>query len=257
MALPKITTPTYEVKLPSSGKTIKYRPFLVKEEKILLIAKESGNNEDIIRATRQIIENCTFGSIDTESDLSTIDLETLFLKLVIVSKGETSTIGLKCQNHISKPERTHPIHGKIPAYNGACNHVNKIEIDLTTVQVVSEKKVTDKIILDEASMIGIKMKYPDLSSVGKMGNKKTDDDYMNFIYDHVDYIFDSENIHEMDETPREELVEFFENLDDKQFKKILEFFQHLPTLGVTVGVMCEKCGDKTEKVIKGLNNFFM
>lgn len=257
MALPKINTPTYEVKLPSSGKVIKYRPFLVKEEKILLIAKESGNSDDIIRATRQIIENCTFGTISSNTDLSTIDLETLFLKLVIVSKGETSTIGLKCMNHISKPEREHPTMGKIPAYEGACNHVNKIDIDLTEVDVISEKNVSDKIILDATSQIGIKMKYPDLSSVGKMGNKKTDDDYMNFIYDHVDYIFDSENIHEMDETPREELEEFFGNLDDKQFKKILEFFQHLPTLGVKINVMCEKCGDRTEKVIKGLNNFFM
>ena len=171
MSLPKLNTPVYEATLPSTNKVIKYRPFLVKEEKILLTAMEDGSEKTISNAVNQIIKNCVQRNIKVK-ELPTFDIEYLFLRLRAKSVGEKVTIGLK-------PYPCSQNQGEI------CNNTTEVEINLEEVKVVKNEKHTTKIMLDDN--VGIKMSYPDLSILGQ---KNTDvDSGLKLIKDSIEMIF--------------------------------------------------------------------
>ena len=240
MALPKLNVPVYEAILPSTEKVIKYRPFLVKEEKILLTAMESENEKSISIAIKQIINNCVQGKLDIDK-LPTFDIEYLFLRLRAKSVGEKATIGLKPWG--------------CPKNNGElCENSTQVDINLEEVTVIKNDNHSNKIILDDD--IGIKMSYPDLNKIGSIGKIDTAETGMNIIKDCIEMIFTEEETHEKGSFTEKELDEFIDSLNTEQFTKIRDFFETMPKLKHTVKYKCEICGEKKETTLEGLNSFF-
>ena len=239
MSLPKLNVPVYETVLPSTEKVIKYRPFLVKEEKVLLTAMEDGKNDTIMNAVKEVLKNCIQSKIDLDK-LPTFDLEFLFLRLRAKSVGEEVTIGLKPWG--------------CPQNNGElCNKTTEVKVNLEEVKVIKDEKHTSKIMLDDN--VGIKMRYPDISKIDSdMGdNFETG---MKMVKDSIDMIFTSEETHERDTISEKELEEFIDSLNTEQFGKMREFFDTMPQLKHTAKYTCSTCGEEKETTITGLNSFF-
>lgn len=234
MALPILNTPTYEVELPLSKKTVKYRPFLVKEEKVLLMALESQDQKQIMRAMHDIISTCTFGKIDGK-DLPVAELEYLFLKLRSKAVGEKSHIGLKC---------TH------------CETSNELDVDLESIEIDTNNLPQLKIMLTD--QVGVLMKYPSSESVMKsIDTKKTDtENTYAIIMSCIDKIFDTENVYDVATQTKQELTDFIESLNKVQFEKIKDFFSGLPKLKKEVTFKCTSCGKDNDVTLEGLESFF-
>ena len=242
MALPKLNVPVYETVLPSTEKVIKYRPFLVKEEKILLTALEAGDTKALSVAIKQIVNNCVQEEIDVNT-LPTFDIEYLFLRLRAKSVGEKVTIGLKpwgCPNN----------EGKL------CENSTSVEIDLEEVKVNKDKASSSKIMLDDK--IGIKMKYPDINAINSinLSGPSTEQAGLDIIKDCIDMIFTAEDMWEKNSIMDEELEEFIDSLSSQQFKLIKDFFDNMPVLKHTVKYKCETCGEEKETTLQGLDSFF-
>ena len=238
MALPKLNVPVYEAILPSTEKVIKYRPFLVKEEKLLFTAQESGE-EAILPAVKQIIKNCVQGELDIDN-MPLFDIEYLFLRLRAKSVGEEVTLGLKPWG--------------CPQNNGElCEFTTEVSVNLEEIKCVKDKKHTSKIMLDDK--IGIMMKYPDISQMN-MGESENDILGMKIIKNSINMIFTEEDTHERDSFTDKELDEFVDSLNTKQMDKIRNFFETMPTLKHTVKYNCKTCGEEKETIVQGLNSFF-
>ena len=239
MALPKLNVPVYEAVLPSTEKVIKYRPFLVKEEKILLTALEADETKALSAAVKQIVNNCVQGELNVD-DLPTFDIEYLFLRLRAKSVGEKVTVGLRpwgCPNN----------EGKL------CENSTQVEINLEEVKVIKDEKHSTKIMLDDE--IGVKMRYPDIKDINIVDVDSAITG-MNIIKNCVDMVFTKNETYERDSFSEEELDEFIDSLNSEQFKKIKDFFDTMPTLRHTVKYKCETCGEEKETILQGLNSFF-
>ena len=237
MALPKLNVPVYEAVLPSTEKVIKYRPFLVKEEKLLLTAQESGEDA-VLPAVKQIIKNCVQGEVDVDN-MPLFDIEYLFLRLRAKSVGEEVTLGLK-------PWGCPQNGGEL------CNLSTEVAINLEEVKVLKDEKHTSKIMLDDK--IGIMMKYPDISQIGIEGSET--EMGMKVIKSCINMIFTEEETHERDSFTDKELDVFFDSLNSKQFQKLKNFFDTMPVLKHTVKYKCKTCGEEKETTLQGLNSFF-
>ena len=239
MALPKLNVPVYEAVLPSTEKVIKYRPFLVKEEKILLTALEADETKALSAAVKQIVNNCVQGELNVD-DLPTFDIEYLFLRLRAKSVGEKVTVGLRpwgCPNN----------EGKL------CENSTQVEINLEEVKVIKDEKHSTKIMLDDE--IGVKMRYPDIKDINIVDVDSAITG-MNIIKNCVDMVFTKNETYERDSFSEEELDEFIDSLNSEQFKKIKDFFDTMPTLRHTVKYKCGTCGEEKETILQGLNSFF-
>ena len=236
MALPVLTIPTYELEVPSTDEKIKYRPFLVKEEKILLIALESGENEDIIRAVTTIVDECTFNKLKL-GKIPMFDVEYIFLQIRAKSVGEISTLNLLC-----------PDDGKTYA---------KVEVDLTEIRVQVDEEHNSKIELTDE--MGIIMQYPTIDSfmTGEFLTV-TADNMLDIIVSCIEQIYDKggEEVHMAVDSTKKELLEFIEQLNTKQFTKVQEFFDTMPKLKHTVTVKNPKTKKESEITLEGLNDFF-
>ncbi len=239
MSLPKLNVPVYETVLPSTEKVIKYRPFLVKEEKVLLTAMEDGKNDTMMNAVKQVLKNCIQSPLDLDK-LPTFDLEFLFLRLRAKSVGEEVTIGLK-------PWGCPQNDGEL------CAKSTEVKINLEEVKVVKDKEHNSKIMLDDN--VGIKMRYPDISKMD-LEIKNDLDTGMKLIRESVDMIFTSEETYERDTISETELNDFIDSLNTEQFGKIREFFDTMPQLKHTAKYTCSTCGEEKETTITGLNSFF-
>ena len=239
MSLPKLNVPVYETVLPSTEKVIKYRPFLVKEEKVLLTAMEDGKNDTIMNAVKEVLKNCIQSRLDLDK-LPTFDLEFLFLRLRAKSVGEEVTIGLKPWG--------------CPQNNGElCDKTTEVKVNLEEVKVIKDEKHSSKIMLDDN--VGIKMRYPDISKI----NMDTGNDMetgMKMIHQSIDMIFTSEETHERDTISEKDLEDFIDSLNTEQFAKIRTFFDTMPQLKHTAKYTCSTCGEEKETTITGLNSFF-
>lgn len=236
MALPKIATPQYTLKLPSTGKQVKYRPFLVKEEKLLLMAMESEDETQTITTIKQIIGDCTDikGMID---DLPTFDIEYLFLKIRSKSVGESSKVLIVCPDD---------------------NETDvAVDIDLSTIEVTSSPEHNKKIELTDT--VGMVMKYPSLDTFVKMnitGTGNEIDQVFDLAADCIEQIYDDNQIYEGKDTPRKEKIEFLEQLSSEQFQKVQKFFETMPKLQKTITVTNPKTGVESEVTLEGLSSFF-
>ena len=237
MALPKLNVPVYEAILPSTEKVIKYRPFLVKEEKLLLTAQESGEDA-VLPAVKQIIKNCVQGELDIDN-MPLFDIEYLFLRLRAKSIGEEVTIGLKPWG--------------CPQNNGElCKFTTEVTINLEEIECKKDKKHSSKIMLDDK--IGIMMKYPDISQVGIKGSEI--EMGMKVIKSCINMIFTKEETHEKDSFTDKELDEFIDSLNSKQMENINNFFETMPTIKHTAKYTCKTCNEEKETTIQGLQSFF-
>ena len=236
MALPKLTTPTYELEVPSTDEKIKYRPFLVKEEKILLIAMESGKNEDIINAVKEIVIACTFNKIDL-GNMPMFDVEYIFLNIRAKSVGEVSKLKLIC-----------PDDKKTTA---------DVEIDLNDVQVQVDENHTNKIELSDE--MGIIMQYPTIDTFLKTGITDVNANNMiDILTTCILQIYDKggEEVFEAKDQTKKELTEFIEQLNTKQFQDVQKFFDTMPKLKHTVEIENPKTKVKSKVMLQGLNDFF-
>ena len=237
MALPKLTTPTYELEIPSTDEKIKYRPFLVREEKILLIALESGESEDIITAIKDIVTECTYGKVDL-GKMPMFDVEYVFLQIRSKSVGEVSTLRLLCPDDKE-------------------TYVN-VDIDLSEIMVQVDKGHNPKIELtDEMGMI---MTYPSIDSLSATGvTDITADNMLDVIGACILQIYDKkgEEVFETKDQTKKEISEFIESLNTKQFLEVQKFFDTMPKLKHVVTIENPKTKVKSDITLQGLNDFFV
>lgn len=246
MTLPVVNAPTYFTNIPSTGKKIKYRPFLVKEEKILLIAmQEKENDTDVIyEAIKQMIRNCTFDQVDVDK-LASFDLDWLFLQLKIRSSGAEQDMNFVCNKVLSVNDKKEPV---------VCGQVNNLIFDLNTVKLDKSDMPETKIML--TGTLGIKMKFPTFENVKKLEKILQKNDIgalFDSIHDFVDYVFDGETIY--DQFTVEEFGLWLETLNNDQFNKVNGFFKSIPKLKAEINLCCEKCGATETVTREGLLSF--
>jgi len=232
MALPKLATAKYELTLPSTGEKVEYRPFLVKEEKVLMLAQQSKEQSDILRAVEQIIDACTFEKLDVKK-LPMFDLEYMFLQLRSKSVGAKVEIKLLCPDDNET---------RVP-----------VEIDLEQVKCHKEVGHDNNIKLTDS--IGIIMDYPRVTSITAITDNDTETAF-NVIKDCVRQIYDAESVHDKNDMNDAELNEFLESMNHDQFAKIQEFFDTMPKVKHSVKVKNPKTGVESEVVLEGLSSFF-
>ena len=237
MALPKLEHPTYELEIPSTGKKIKYRPFVVKEEKVLLLALQSDDAESIQDAVRNLLTACIQTRGVKIDELATFDLEYIFLQIRAASVGEMIEMQVTCLDDGETRVTT--------------------QINLHNVKVIKPEGHTNKIMLDDK--VGVIMKYPgfDRFVEGSIIEKNvTSDDVFEILADSIDQMFDADTVYDSSTTTRKEKIEFVEKFTNEQFEKIQKFFETAPKLSHTFSVVNPKTGEKSEYTIEGLQSFF-
>lgn len=240
MALPKIDTPVYDLDLPLSKKHIKFRPFLVKEQKNLMMAMEADDKETIERNIRQVLNNCTITEGINIDKLPVIDIEYYFLNLRARSVGEIVENKYVCTNEVDGKQ---------------CGNKMLATFNILDVNVEFDPNSSDEIKINDK--ITIKMKYPEFSLVHKLSSKESAVDVaFEVVLDSIDYIFDGEQYYYAAETPREELMQFIESLNQEQFSKLEDFFNHLPKMNKKIEMKCSKCGFDHTISMEGLESFF-
>lgn len=240
MALPKIETPTYELTLPSTGETISYRPFLVKEQKILLMASENPDTKSQVNAVKQIMKNCILDDI-TPNNLPLFDIEYIFLNLRSKSVGEIVDIILPCKDTECKGQTPH-------------------QIDLSAIGITKNEKHTNKVILTDE--IGLIMKYPTIQMMNKFNLEDSNslnldlDSLVNVVASCIESIYDNDNVYDPKESTQKELFEYVSNFSQEQFERVQEFFDTMPKVQTTITTVCPECKKEHEQTVEGIGNFF-
>ena len=226
MTLPKIDVPTYDVTLPSSGKEIRIRPFLVKEEKLLLMAVESKDSENIIKTTKQVINNCIVsGDIDLDK-IPFFDVDYLFIALRAKSIGEKIEVNYRCNNNV----------GGQP-----CNGVFNVDVDISKCAIDKKENISD--IIKLTSTLSIKMKYPSYSIMKTItSGDSVMEKKIRIIMSCVERIVNGEKVYTSKDFSKEELKAFIEGLTQEQYKKLEEFIENFPEFYIQANGVCNKCG---------------
>ena len=232
MALPKLATATYELELPSSAETIKYRPFLVKEQKVLMMASESKDDKQIINAVKNIIKSCTFDKVDVDN-IPMFDLEYIFIKLRAKSVGETAKVTVTC-----------PDDNKTKAI---------IEVNLDKLDMTIKEDHTN--IINITDDVSLNLKYPIIDDFKGFNEKQESTTFFDLIKKCVDSVNEGETIHRRIDFTDKELDEFIDSLNGEQLQKVMKFFETMPRLRHVVEVENPKTKVKSEIVIEGLANF--
>ena len=237
MALPKIEVPTYELTLPSEDKKIKYRPFLVREEKILYIAMETGQNKEMINALKDVVGACTFDVLNVDR-LPIFDVEYLFLQIRAKSVSEVTKFRAIC-----------PDDGKTYV---------ETEVDLTKVEVQVDDEHTNRIMLESERNLGLVLKYPTLKNydVGRGLDNIEIDKVFNILIDCIDHIFEGDKIYPAKDTSKQELKEFIEGLPQDAFTKIKSFFDTMPKLKHEIEITNPNTNVTSKIVLTGIADFF-
>jgi hypothetical protein len=238
MPLPKIATPSYELELPSTGETIQYRPFLVKEEKLLVIALESEDTKQITTAIKTVIKNCILTKNIKVESLPTFDIEYLFLNIRGKSVGEELEVNIIC-----------PDDGETQV---------PVKINLDDIQVQKNEDHTNKIKVDSSIMM--EMKYPSLDQFIKsnfdFNDKNAMDQSFELIGSCIDKIYTEDEVWSASDVTKKELSDFLESMNSSQFKEIEKFFETMPKLSHTIQVKNPVTEIESEVVLEGLASFF-
>jgi len=242
--LPKLDVPTYEVNLISTGKAIRFRPFLVKEQKLFLMASESDDPKETVGVIKQVLKNCIIDEIDIDT-LPTFDLEWLFIQLRARSVEEVVHLNYKCNNNVKDEE------GK----DTKCNGVVEIDINLLEIEPSKNPEHTNKIQLNEN--LGLVLKYPTFEMIQKFESEKTNDMITSVLVDCIDYIYDNEQMYYAKDTTKEELIDFVDSLQQKDLEKIRVFFDTVPQVKKDVSFECPRCKYQENIAIQGIQNFFV
>ena len=226
--LPLLITPEYELTLPSTNEKIRYRPFLVKEEKILLTAMESKDQKQILNSIIQILKNCILSDINIET-LSFFDFEYLFLMLRSSSIGNVVQLSLQHK----------------------CEGINDVAINLEDIKVQFDSTHNDKIMITDE--LGVKLKYPSISNLDTFTNLNSKNIF-EVLSKSIEYVYDDNKIY--DEFTKDEMIKFIESMNNTQLKKVLNFFETMPKLEHDLTYTCTKCGENVEYKLSGLQDFF-
>jgi hypothetical protein len=232
MALPNIVAPEFTTTLPSNGVEVKFRPFLVKEEKLLLFAAESEERKEMIDAVCQMMKSCIISPDIEPKKIPFFDFEHLLLHIRSKSVGETAEFMLK-----------HDIE--------ECGHQNKVNVRLDNITHKTDDNHKDKIQLNEE--LGVKMRYPNIDSISSIHDSNASD-LFKVIIDSIEYVYDNENVY--DDFSKEDVNIFIESLSKEQFSTMSNFFNTMPTSKLDVKYKCEKCGEDVETLISGFESFF-
>lgn len=240
MALPMMNAPIYTLVVPSSGATVKYRPFLVKEEKALLIAQQSEDVVTMIETLKQVVKSCVQDKLDVEK-LATFDLEYMFTQIRGKSVGETVDLIFGCDlDHGEQNEKAKAT----------------VTVDLSTITVEKSPEHTSKIEL--FGNVGVVMKYPTVDVIKKLEGFDSND--LDTVFDimalSIDYIYDGEQLFYAKESTKEELLAFIENLSSEQFGKVQKFFETMPKIRKEIQYDCPVCNRHHVKMLEGLQSFF-
>jgi hypothetical protein len=234
MALPVINTAKYETTIPSTGRAVEYRPYLVKEEKILMIALESQDQKAILRAVKDVIESCVFDDMDVDN-LAIFDVESLFLALRSKSVGESVDVNIKCKE---------------------CDGENQHTIILEDIKVPEVGEMDKNIMITED--VGVSMRYPSFTDMEKVENEdlQTVRGVMDLITNCIDSVYDKDTIYKSSDQTQKELMDFVDNLNSEQFQKMSDWFEAMPTLKSTVEFDCISCKETNVQELRGLQSFF-
>lgn len=223
----------YELTLPSSKKTIEYRAFLVKEEKLLLMASESKNEKDMYKAMRDVVSACTFGNVDAEK-APLIDIEYVFLKVRSRSVGEKASPAIQC---------------------GSCKKTTQVEIDLSKVEPVAGEGHTPRIKIKDSVIV--EMRYPQMKDLEEI--QKVDGDFnkaTSLVISCVDKIHTKEKVHHVSDYDRSEIEEFVYSMTSDQLKKLVGFMETMPKVKADVNFKCSSCGHEEVLSLNGVRDFF-
>lgn len=235
MSLPAISTPEFTIKLPSNGEEISYRPFLVREEKILYIAMEGEDPLEIAKAVTNVVQGCVTTPGFDVNNIASFDMEYLFIKLRAKSVSEISKVGVK--------------HDK-----GGCKHVTPVEINLDEIEVKMPKKQNFNIKVTDD--IGLTMRYPTLQDSNRViseSSNPVEQTFSTMAYC-VKNVYDKENVYE--EFTHGEMVEWLQGLNKDQFSKVLNWFKKIPTLEYEVEFTCPQCEKEDKVQLRGMMSFF-
>ena len=234
MGLPKLETPKYKCTIPSTGKSIEFRPYLVKEEKMLMLASESNDQNQIISTMKDLIKACTFDQFNVET-MTMFDMELLFTKLRSVSVGEKSKVGIDCKE---------------------CSKSNDVFINLGSVEVNIETDKDMKIELTDD--VGLIMKWPtvnDLLDVSEKKNTSDVDDFLNSVKASIESIYSKDEVFAVKDTPTKEVDDFIDSLNSAQFVKIKDFMGELPQAKINYEFNCIHCEAENKNTLAGAGNF--
>lgn len=234
MALPIQSAPTYTTTLPSNGEEVKFRPFLVKEQKILIIAKESDDSTQVLNSIKELIKSVTFDKIDPDN-IPTVDLEWLFIKVRSVSVGETSKIILACQHD-------------------DCDGSGDVTINLEEVEIENSAPEDTNVMIND--QVGINLRYPTLKDLNDLQSIPESEQASEIVKRSMVYIFDQDNVYQCSELTRQELDEFTDSLTFGQLGLLGEFFDKLPKLVYNVKYKCNMCEKQNLRKLEGLQSFF-
>lgn len=235
MALPELNTARYKMVIPSTGETVSYRPYLVKEEKILMMAMESDDNKVIMSATIDVIKSCIEDDIDVEN-LPMFDIESIFLALRAKSVGEKIDVKVKCDDE-------------------QCDIVNDLTINFDDIEIPTITLESTRIELTDD--VGVVMKYPSMNDVERIGDFKEDDAEgpMNMIMSCIEAVYDADDVYPAENESKQSLTKFIDSLSSVQFMKLSDFFREMPTIVHTLEYKCG-CGKEETQVLRGLPSFF-
>lgn len=233
MGLPIQAAPTYRCVLPSDGREITFRPFLVKEQKVLILARESEDSKETLEAVKTLISNVTEGEVNA-NELPMVDMEYLFIKVRSVSVGEHSTINLNCSN-------------------GECRGTGEVVINLEEIVVEGEFPNDTVMISDN---VGVVLKLIQVKDIDGMADMHQADQLVEIVKRSIVRIFDEENVYEASETSDKDLNDFIENLSFKQLEILGGFFDSVPKLKKEVEFKCNLCESVQTRMLEGLSSFF-
>lgn len=247
MALPKLTVPLYDVVCPSGAK-VSFRPFLVKEEKLLMIAMQSKETETIINTAKQILENCVGSVSGVDIDkLPLFDVEFLFLNLRARSIGEEITLRYKCNQNATDANTGNTV---------VCGTVSEYPIDLLSIHPKFGAGHSKHVQLTEG--VGVTLRYPTFKSFRNISRKDlpADDAFM-FLVECIESINDASVVVNTKDVPQSEVVDFVNDLNHTQVDKMDQFFNTMPKIELTIPFKCPRCSHTEEITVKGLDNFFV
>ena len=241
MALPVLTVMKHELTIPSSGEKVTFRPFLVKEEKILMMALQSGESKDMIRALNDIINNCVEEEIDI-TKLALFDIEYIFLQLRAKSIGELIEVSYSEPDIFCEKNK-----------NQKC--VFELSMNLNEIEVNKDEKHNS--LIDITEKIKVKLNYPKIQDTEKLDSLENVDSIFKLITSCIDYIMDGEEMHKVSDYTENEVETFLNSLSSVQFKSITSFFETMPRVSKEVTGKCNQCGKEDTKVLSGLQDFFV
>lgn len=233
MALPQLNVPKYELSVPSTGEKVKYRPYLVKEEKVLMMALESQDEKQMIESIKDLISSCTDGVLRVNK-LSMFDLEYIFTKIRTKSVGESTKVKVPCSK---------------------CEQLTEVDIDLEVGLKVSKGRDKKIELTDDTGLI---MKYPSIDDYTDVVNSDASeiDKIFKLIVRSIDTIYSGDEVFEARTHSEKELISFIESLNSAQFIIVKDFFDNMPQASIDVDYKCESCGHENSMELKGMSNFF-